>query len=129
MDNNLYWYYNPSYAVDSNVSSDLLNAWTPENPTGFPSLTAVNTGLDSEFSDRYFADASYLRLRNAMIGYSFSPESRKGIGLNSLKLFVQAENILTWTKWRGFDPEGFNASTLGGFPTPKSYSFGVNLEF
>lgn len=129
LDNNLYWYYNPSYAVDSNVSSDLLNAWTPENPTGFPSLTAVNTGLDSEFSDRYFADASYLRLRNAMIGYSFSPESLKGIGLNSLKLFVQAENILTWTKWRGFDPEGFNASTLGGFPTPKSYSFGVNLEF
>ena len=49
--------------------------------------------------------------------------------ISTLKLFVQAENLYTWTKWRGFDPEFGATSSVGSFPTPRTVSFGVNVEF
>ena len=49
--------------------------------------------------------------------------------IKSLKIFVQGENMHTWTKWRGFDPESGEDTNIGKFPSPKTYSFGINLEF
>lgn len=129
-DNNYYWYSDPNTIANYNVTSDLLNAWSPDNQdSSYPSLTANNLGLDAEFSDRFLKDASYLRLRNLTVGYSFKKEMLQNLKISNLRVFMQAENALTWTKWRGFDPDGFNATTLGGFPTPRAYSLGVNLEF
>lgn len=129
-DNNLYWYSDPTTLANYNVVSELMNAWTPANPnSGIPSLTASNYGLDADFSDRFLTDTSYLRLRNVIFGYNFSSEVCKSLGFSNIKLFVQGENFLTWTKYRGFDPEGFNSTVLGGFPTPKTFTMGVNLNF
>ena len=129
-DNNYYWYSDPNTIAGYNVTTDLLNAWSPSNPdASYPSLSATNLGLDAEFSDRFLKDASYLRLRNLTLGYSFKKEMLQNLKISNLRIFMQAENALTWTKWRGFDPDGFNSTTLGGFPTPRAYSLGVNLEF
>jgi TonB-dependent starch-binding outer membrane protein SusC len=108
---------------------DMLNAWTPDNRiTDVPSLNFVNVGA-TDLSDRWLRDASYLRLRFATVGYNVPSKYLDKTFLTSVRVFAQGENFLTWTKWRGFDPESNAASTFGGYPTPKIVSFGLDLSF
>jgi TonB-linked SusC/RagA family outer membrane protein len=111
------------------VSTDILNAWTPTNTnSNVPSWDATN--LDAaDISDRFLQDASFIRLRNLSVGYDVPPKFLEKTFLTGVRFRVQGENILTWTKWRGFDPETFKASTTGYFPTPKLYTFGVDINF
>ncbi len=129
-DTALFWLYNPSYVGDNNVSADLLNAWTPTNTiTDIPSLTATNFTSGIGYSDMFLKDASYIRLKNVSFGYTFSKEMLRKSFMSSLKIYVQGENLHTWTKWKGFDPESAEASNLGRFPSPRVISFGLNVEF
>jgi TonB-linked SusC/RagA family outer membrane protein len=129
-DTALFWLYNPSYVGDNNVSADLLNSWTPTNTnTNIASLNATNYDSGVNFSDEFLKDASYVRLKNVSIGYSFSKDLLKGTFISALKLYAQGENLYTWTRWRGFDPESTDETNLGKFPSPKTISFGVNVEF
>ncbi|MFY8189177.1 MAG: SusC/RagA family TonB-linked outer membrane protein [Flavobacterium sp.] len=119
----------PNSIANFQQSTDMLNAWTPTNTvTDVPSLNPTNLALD-DLSDRWLRDASYVRLRFATIGYNFQPKVLDKTFLSSLRVFAQAENFLTWSRWRGFDPESNAASTFGGFPTPKIVSFGLDLSF
>lgn len=129
-DTALFWLYNPSYVGDMNVSADLLNAWTPTNTdTTVPSLTATNFSSGLDYSDQYLKDASYIRLKNVSFGYTFSKEMLKKSFMSSLKVYVQGENLYTWTRWKGFDPESSESSNLGRFPSPRVITFGLNVEF
>ena len=124
------WLNSPSFAADNNMSTDILNAWTPTNTnTNVPSFNASNFDLGTDFSDKWLKDASYVRLKNVSFGYNFSKKMLEKSFLTSLKLFVQAENLYTWTKWRGFDPDFGTTANVGSFPTPRTVSFGVNVEF
>lgn len=127
-DNQLAWALNPSYLRNgNNVSADLLNAWTPDNrETDIPSLNAPISSI----SDRLLYDASYLRLKNITLGYSVPKKffSEKSV-IKSAKIFVQGENILTWSKWRGYDPEGLGTFPLSVYPNPRTFSLGANLDF
>lgn len=124
------WLNSPSFAADNNMSTDILNAWTPTNTnTNVASVNAANFDLATDFSDKWLKDASYVRLRNVSFGYNFSKKMLEKSFLTSLKLFVQAENLYTWTKWRGFDPDFGSTANVGSFPTPRTVSFGVNVEF
>lgn len=119
-----------AFAADNNMSTDILNAWTPTNTnTNVPSLNAGNFQQGTDFSDNWLKDASYVRLKNLSFGYNFSKKMLEKSFMTSLKLFVQAENLYTWTKWRGFDPDFGGISNVGSFPTPKTVSFGLNVEF
>ena len=128
IDNQLRWAYNNDFIGDDNVSSDLLNAWTAENPTNFPSINASNQTLDSD-SDRFLKDASFLRLKNLTVGYNFSQKMLENTFIKSLKFFVQGENLATWTKWRGFDPENTQVLSVTAFPNPRTISFGASIGF
>jgi len=110
-------------------STDQIRAWTPENTiTDIPSIFATNTANDA-LSDRFLRDSSYLRLKYATVGYNVPSKFLDQTFLSSVRIYAQAENFLTWTKWRGFDPESNAASTFGGYPTPRVFSFGVDLQF
>jgi TonB-linked SusC/RagA family outer membrane protein len=112
-----------------NKSRDLNRAWTPDNRvTDIPSLRATNLSLES-FSDRNLKDASYLRMRYLTLGYSFSPELLDKTPFGGIRAFVQAENLLTWSKWRGLDAESNRAADQAQYPTPKIVSLGLELEF
>jgi len=112
-----------------NASSDLLNAWTPTNTnTTVPSLTAANLGL-SDNSDRFIVDASYLRLRNVQLGYSLPENLLKGTFINTLSVYVQGENLVTFSKWRGWDPESDRAGDQYQYPTPKIFTLGLDVKF
>lgn len=53
----------------------------------------------------------------------------KGTPIDSLKFYLQGENLLTWTKWRGFDPEAITSLSVTNYPNPISVTFGVNVGF
>jgi len=112
------------------MSEDINRAWTPDNPsTDVPSINATNTAADTSLSDRFLIDSSYLRLKYASIGYNVPATFLEKTFLSSVRIYGQAENFLTWTKWKGFDAESNAASTYGGYPTPRVFSFGVDLSF
>ncbi len=127
-DNQLSWAYKNDFIGDDNVSADMLQAWTPENHTNFPSLTASNQALDAD-SDRYLKDSSFLRLKNISIGYNVPKKFLDKTFISSLKFYLMGENMVTWTKWKGFDPESFTATYVTGYPNPKTVSFGTSLQF
>ncbi|WP_438961655.1 SusC/RagA family TonB-linked outer membrane protein [Nonlabens sp.] len=123
-DNDLNGFQDPSNIGQFNLSNDILRAW--ENPgdiTDIPSLDATNLDFGS---DRYLREADFLRLRFVNVGYSFDQSVISKFKLDRLRLFVNAENLITWSKWRGFD-----ASTLSNtsrlYPTPRIISFGIEL--
>lgn len=119
---------NPNNIGVFNMSADVLNHWTPENRiTTVPRLNANNRGLE-EFSDRFLTDASYLRLRLLSFGYNL-PQRWLGDNISGLRIFAQAENILTFSKWRGWDAESPRGGDQYQYPTPKIYNVGLELKF
>jgi TonB-linked SusC/RagA family outer membrane protein len=121
----------PSAIGVFNVTNDLADAWdATNNPTGnYPSLTAANLALGDTFSDRFLYDASYVRLKVLTFGYNVPAKFLDKTAISSLRIYSLMENYVTWTKWRGFDPEAFGASNQGGYPAPKAITFGVDIQF
>jgi TonB-linked SusC/RagA family outer membrane protein len=110
------------------VHSDLTNAWSPTNTTSnVPSLTATNAGFAN--SDRWIRDASYLRMRNLQVGYRFNKKQLKNLFITDLGFTLQAENLFTLTKWDGFDAESNRTGDQRQYPTPRIYTFGIDLKF
>jgi TonB-linked SusC/RagA family outer membrane protein len=108
-------------------SRDLFRAWTPDNRiTDIPSYDAFNR--DAYASDRYLREADYVRLRFAQIGYDFPSRALENTGISRLRIFGNAENLFTWSKWRGFDAEAQN-NTSRLYPTPRTLSVGFELGF
>jgi TonB-linked SusC/RagA family outer membrane protein len=111
------------------VTTDFLNAWTPTNTSSnYPSLSATNVTFDG-ISDRFLRDASYIRLKNLVVGYEVPKKFLEKTVLTNVRISGQLENYFTWSKWRGFDVEGLNASNQGGYPSPKVISLGLDVQF
>lgn len=116
----------------TNNSREVLNRWRPDTPSDYwPSAKTRPFVL----SDRHIEDASFLRLRNVTLGYNL-PTSTLGLKwLRSLRVYAQAQNLLTITNYSGFDPEvnslGQNPVGIGidrgSFPMARTYTFGINL--
>jgi len=125
-DYDLAGFQDPTAVGQFRSSTDLLRAWTPENrTTDIPSLTATNLSFDGT---RYLRDADYLRLRYINFGYSIPNKFLKGTGFSRIKLFANAENLITWTKWRGYDVEA-RSNGSNTYPSPKTISIGIDLSF
>jgi len=72
-----------------------------------------------------------VRLRNINASYTFRGLDKLNIPLESIRLFVQGENLVTWTAWRGFDPEfsALNVSDFFAFPNPRIFTVGLDVDF
>ncbi|MGJ8685033.1 MAG: SusC/RagA family TonB-linked outer membrane protein [Nonlabens sp.] len=123
-DNDLSGFQDPTDIGQFNVSRDLFRAWTPTNRvTDIPSLDATNLTVAS---DRYMRESDYLRLRFINVGYNFDQKVLEKFNVERLRLFVNAENLVTFSKWRGFDAAVLsNTSRL--YPTPRIISVGIEL--
>ena len=109
-------------------SRDILAAWQqPGDITNVPSLTATNLDDDS-LSDRHLREADYLRLRFIQLGYNLPQSILDKVGFSYIRAFVGGENLLTFTKWKGLDAEG-TGSAQAGYPTPKTFSIGLEFGF
>ena len=111
------------------VTDDMLNAWTATNTnTDVPSLNAGNLGLTDE-SDRFLKDASYIRMRNVQVGYNVPQKFLKNTFMTAVSFSLQGENLLTFSKWKGFDVESSRTNDVYQYPTPRLYTFGVDVKF
>ncbi len=109
-----------------NLSRDLNRAWTPDNRiTDIPSLDATNDS-GTFGSDRYLRESDFLRLRFVALGYNVDKSVLEKVNMNSLRIFMNAENLFTLSKWRGFDA-GVTSNTSRLYPTPRIVSLGVEI--
>ncbi|AEV99843.1 TonB-dependent receptor [Niastella koreensis GR20-10] len=117
-----------------NMLHDVVNAWTPENPNAaIPrvSLTDAN-GNFSTVSDWYLDNGSYARIKNVTLGYTLPGKLTNRVKINTLRVYVTANNLVTITKYKGFDPEvGMNEYGIdkGRYPQARSVFVGVNVNF
>jgi TonB-linked SusC/RagA family outer membrane protein len=125
-----------------NAGTEVLNAWTPTNTnTNIPRAISSDPNQNARPSTRFLEDGSYLRLKNVMLGYSINQNTlqslTKGV-VKNFRVYVSAQNILTFTKYSGYDPEVGNrtpnSSLTNGidfavYPNPKAYQLGIQVGF
>lgn len=120
-------------------------SWTPgadNSKAKLPILDSGDSWGGSVSSSYYVEDGSFLKLKNLVVGYTLPQSWTKKATISNLRIYVQAENLLTFTKYSGVDPEITNMETGagsgadlrrgldgGGWPTTLRVLFGVNFAF
>lgn len=138
--------YNNTRAFSEGMNSifgqaaTVRDRWTPDNKTtdtNFPRAVFGDPNNNRRTSDRFLEDASYLRLKNLNLGYRLPSSLVQKVGLNSLRIYVSGQNLLTFTKYSGFDPE-VSTFTTGNtapgtdfltFPQARTMLLGLNVGF
>lgn len=147
-------YNNTNYFIDfwtfyGNKSTRMRDqSWTAGADNSNATLPVLNTkdGYSGAYSNSYYVeDASFLRLKNLVLGYTLPKSVLQKVGIQNLRVYLQAENLLTITGYTGLDPEYTNAYLrqkdtdtrvdlqkgvdMGGWPTTMRFLFGVNFAF
>lgn len=119
-----------------NMFSSTLNAWTPENRnTDMPRAVLSDPNRNSRESDRFLEDGDFIRLRQIQLGYTLPKLWLEKIKMDKIRLYVSADNLWTWTKYDGVDPEFAQEKILNTgidgsiYPFTKSFVFGLQLTF
>jgi TonB-linked SusC/RagA family outer membrane protein len=118
----------------ANYTSAILQRWTGDGTSNhIPRVTETN--VNWQFSDLYVHDGDFLRIANISIGYDLS-KVIKWKNLNQVRVYAQGQNLFTFTKYNGMDPEiGYGTDgwvsgvDLGYYPRPKIAMIGVNVKF
>jgi hypothetical protein len=99
--------------------------------------TQSSKNLNWRVSDRYVEDGSYLRIQNISLGYTLPKKWLQKTPIQNLKIYANLQNVYTWTKYKGYDPEVgslygntlYNGIDYGRYPSPRIYTFGLNVSF
>lgn len=116
----------------TNQPIEVLNRWQqPGNITNVAKFTSNPYSNSSfydylQYSDAEYTDASFIRLQNLSLSYTFSDKLIKRAGMSACKVFIQGENIFTLTKYDGIDPETQSITTI---PSPRILTIGVSGNF
>lgn len=115
------------------ISTNVFDAWQQPgdmtevprvyNQLSFPGGSSITT-----FGSNNLQDGSFIRLKHLELRYNVPQRVLENVGLNSLSIFVQGENMLTWTAFEGPDPEVI-AQTQTYYPQPKTFMGGINIDF
>ncbi|MDR1503262.1 MAG: hypothetical protein LBT43_12510, partial [Prevotella sp.] len=115
-----------------------VNAWSkPGDITTEHKVLTSTDARDNQFSSKYIEDGSYLRLNNLSIGYTIPSNITDILNVGNVRFFLSAQNLLTLTKYKGYDPE-VNAKSgsihtqgvdIGMIPQVSTYMIGVNVNF
>ncbi len=116
-----------------NQFTTVLNRWSPENQNNV--MFIARGDGDRVYSSRVVEDGSYLRLKTLQLGYQMPEKLMKKSGIKNLRFYLSAQNLITWTKYTGVDPEVsvYNSALTPGFdysvyPRAKTLTFGLNLN-
>ncbi len=125
-----------------NVSTDILNRWSPSNPSAtIPAATPGFTG-NEDVSDRFVEDGSFTRLRSVTLGYTFKEnvlEKLINAPISKVRIYLTGQNLATFTDYSGYDPEvvpittGGTVTALGldqgNYPQPRTIIAGLQVQF
>ena len=128
---------NKVYANGGKWYDDVTNVTVANSATSIPRASIQDPNDNDRVSDRYVEDGSYIRLKNITFGYTFPKNMIKKVGLENLRVYANIQNLLTLTKYDGYDPEiGVSTASAnvygldnGRYPSPTVYSFGLNVSF
>lgn len=122
-----YFQLNSAFVLQGyNVREGMLNMW--QHPG---QVTDIQSPLyQRQFSSKDVQDASYTRFRNLTVAYNFNKKvlSYSKV-LSAARIFLQAQNLYTWTRWVGFDPEYSNNIAQYNYPVPRTYTLGLSVSF
>ena len=109
---------------------DAMNAWTEYEKTGVyncdtPALTVTDLNEEKRLSEYFIEDGSFIKMKSLTFGYTFPEKVTKNLKLNNARVYFQAQNLFTITKYTGADPEGLGYT----YPQPRSYTFGLSFGF
>lgn len=107
------------------------NRWTPDNPdpnAPYPRLSLEKVTNNQQASTYWQKDMSFMRLKNAELGYTLPKNLTKKMGLSTTRIYLQGVNLLTFSKFKLWDPELATANG-SAYPNIRSYSIGLNLNF
>jgi hypothetical protein len=116
--------------IGSNFHKDVWQTWTPENPdANLPRLG--QTKFDqSNTSDLYLIDATYMSLQNVTLGYTLPSNLLSSVGFKSVRVYFTANNVKLWSKRQGFDPRlSVTGATSNEYSIVKSSSVGITAKF
>lgn len=122
---------NGSTSILSPVMSEAWMAHTDEegNTNYDGSLPNPKNSVNYYVSDRFLENGSYFRLKNMQIGYTIPTSALHKVGLQSCRIYLQGSNLLTATKYKGFDPEVGGSIDYGNYPQARSFILGANISF
>jgi hypothetical protein len=112
--------------------------WRPDNPSNtVPRATYWDDNDNVRSSSRFVEDGSYVRIKNAVLGYTLPERLAGRLSARSIRVYVQGQNLVTWTDYSGFDPEvnfnGVSNITRGidfyTLPQARTYTIGLNVGF
>lgn len=111
-------------------SIELLDRWTPENTnTDVPRLVQEGTSKFTSSSTRWLVDRSFLRLKTVTLNYNLPKRWLQPLTLKDASVFVQGENLLTFSEQQGLDPEQpISGMASYRYPAMKTFSFGINVK-
>lgn len=122
------------FSGQQNAASSALDRWTPEHIS--TSIPRAKLDPAPVFSDRYVEDGSFVKLKSASLGYTFPKQIIHSLGISNLKIFISGTNLLTFTKYSGFDPEVTSLDNTvsqgydkGIYPVSRTYNFGIIINF
>ncbi len=117
-----------------NLPSWMLGRWTGEGTSNKIPIFIIGDNVNWKSSDLYIHDGSYLRLKNIQLGYTIPNSLTQKFMIEKLRFFVSAENLLTFTKYWGYDPEISSGGTslgvdYGVYPQSRVWTIGFNIGF
>lgn len=120
---------NQRYATSNQSVRMLENRWKKQGDSGDQAILQ-RFDIPRNFTSKDIQDASYLRLRNVVLAYAI-PKSilDKTRFIKGVKVFVQGQNLYTWTSWRGLDPENNDVYGRFQYPNTRTYTAGLNVNF
>ncbi len=127
LNNQNYFLTNASFVAQGfNATTAMLSMWQkPGDVTDIQNATTQRN-----FSSKDIQDASYIRFRNLTLAYAIDPRLLdKAKIFSAARVFLQAENLYTWTRWIGLDPENSSNGATFNYPVPRTYTFGLNFSF
>jgi TonB-dependent starch-binding outer membrane protein SusC len=120
---------------DVNKLSYVMDRWTGEGSSNEVPRVVNGATANTIFSDYYVEDGSFIRLQRISLGYKVPQNLIQRTGLDELRFFVAVNNLVTLTRYMGYDPTASNGQPLGGgidfgfYPAARTYTFGLNLNF
>lgn len=125
--NNERWFTeNPQFASKDNQTVDMLTMW--QKPGDITNISTPESPM--QFDTHLLEDASFMRLKNLTVSYSLPKEwMRKTHFMGGCRVYFVGRNLLTFTKYKGYDPEVDSNVQLGNYPNTKQYSVGLELTF
>jgi TonB-linked SusC/RagA family outer membrane protein len=123
-------WYTEGGVSNGNYSNDVIGRWRgPGTSNSMPRMVLNDPNGNNRVSDRFVEDGSYLRIKNVRFAYTLPSRWIKQARIKKTLLYASVQNLMTFTKYSGMDPEVGGGVDIGFYPQAKTYTMGVTIDF